>query len=159
MTKREAYELLKMLVGYYEMKMPSKFAMFIVQNKHIIEKNLESLLETVKPSQRFMLYEQARIALLKKYADKDAEGKPMIRDKVFVIKGNKEKFEAELEELQSNYSDILEEAKSKNSITEKILDEEADIELKKINLVDIPDRILSPREMELFSKLSIIDDI
>jgi len=157
MTKREAYELLKMLVGYYEMKMPTKFAMFIVQNKHIIEKNLESLLETVKPSKRFMLYEQARITLLKKYADKDNAGKPMIQDKVYVLKGNKEKFDAEFGELQKNYSDILEEAKTKNKITEAILDEKAEIELKKVKLEDIPDRLLSPREMELFSKLGIIE--
>lgn len=156
MTKREAYELLKLLVSYYELKMPARFAMFIVQNKHIIEKNLEKLLETVKPSKRFMLYEQARIALLKKYADKDKEGKPLIQDKVFVIRGGKDKFEVEFGELQKNYGDILEEVKTKNKITEAILDEEADITLKRINLEDIPDRLLSPREIELFSKLGII---
>lgn len=160
MIKRDAYTLLQLLTMYYETKMPPKFALFTMQNKLTIEKDLKKLIDIMKPSKQFLLYEQGRITLLKKYCEKDINGNPIIRNNIYVVKKNKEKLEKELEELKSKYDDIdniLKESKEKNGIADKILNEETEIELAKIKLSEIPDRLLSPRDMELFNKLEIID--
>ncbi len=87
-----------------------------------ISKNIKAVLEEIKA------YNDTRTKTCEEYADKDKEGKPIIKDNKYIMSTEKE--------VQLN--DEL----------GKLLNEDVDIQIKKIKLNDIDKAGLSPMELD-----------
>jgi len=131
------------------------FTYALVKNTEIIRIEIKAILAVFEPSEAFKEYDDKRIELCKKYADKDEKGEPI---KVPIEEGsnivrfimsteNKELFDAELKILNEcnkyNIDTRNEEVESFN----KILDTEADIKLEQVSMADVPADI-SGEELE-----------
>lgn len=87
-----------------------------------ISKNIKSILEEIKT------YNDTRTKMCEEYADKDKEGKPIIKDNKYIMSTEKE--------IQLNEE------------LGKLLDEDVDIQIKKVTLADINKAGLSPLELD-----------
>ena len=87
-----------------------------------ISKNIKSILEEIKT------YNDTRTKMCEEYADKDKEGKPIIKDNKYIMSTEKE--------IQLNEE------------LGKLLDEDVDIQIKKDTLADINKAGLSPLELD-----------
>ena len=87
-----------------------------------ISKNIKSILEEIKT------YNDTRTKMCEEYADKDKEGKPIIKDNKYIMSTEKE--------IQLNEE------------LGKLLDEDVDIQIKKVSLEDINKAGLSPLELD-----------
>lgn len=87
-----------------------------------ISKNIKSILEEIKT------YNDTRTKMCEEYADKAKDGKPIIKDNKYIMSTEKEiKLNEELG---------------------KLLDEDVDIQIKKVTLEDINKAGLSPLELD-----------
>ncbi len=87
-----------------------------------ISKNIKAILEEIKT------YNDTRTKMCEEYADKDKEGKPIIKDNKYIMSTEKE--------IQLNEE------------LGKLLNEDVDIQIKKVSLVDINKAGLSPLELD-----------
>lgn len=87
-----------------------------------ISKNIKSILEEIKT------YNDTRTKMCEEYADKDTEGKPIIKDNKYIMSTEKE--------IQLNEE------------LGKLLNEDVDIQIKKVTLADINKAGLSPLELD-----------
>lgn len=87
-----------------------------------ISKNIKAILEEIKT------YNDTRTKMCEEYADKAKDGKPIIKDNKYIMSTEKEiKLNEELG---------------------KLLDEDVDIQIKKVTLEDINKAGLSPLELD-----------
>lgn len=137
----------------------------VIKNKKILEKEKELLDEYRKPSEKFMEYENKRIELCKKYANKDEKGNVLFDD-VIDLQGNRNKefsglrdnqeFQEKFKLLIDDYKDELEEENKKLNYYENIIkNEEIETPLNKIK-TKIPNGIISGKDMEFL--LEMIDE-
>ena len=105
-----------------------KFAYAIAKNIRLIRAEVE-LLEKAK-SEKYKEYDNKRLELAKKHAQKDDKGNPQIVNNSYILE-NQEVFNDEFEILKKEYESEIKEY-------EDLLNTENDIKLYKIKLVDIP---------------------
>ncbi len=137
-----------------------RFAYAVSKNIHKIKPHIESLQDSVKPSEEFQKYDKERLELAEKHAKKNKDGQP---NKITDLDNNtqsydienEEKFQKELKKLQSKYKDALEEREKQIEKYKELLQEEADVELYKIKVEDLPEDITPQQMTNLFM---IIDD-
>ena len=114
-----------------------KFAYTVIKNKKKIEEEIKLLEEVVKASEGFSIYEQQRIQLCELHCEKDENGRPVISENKYKIL-DVEKFDGELGQLKDKYmSDILERERQINEYN-RMLEEDIDINLSKLDFNDIP---------------------
>ena len=124
------------------LKTTAKFAYGIARNKGIINNEAEAIKEMEKPIGEF---EKERIALCKKYAEKDEKGTLLkeIDEKtgqeVFKGLNDNEAFTTKLTALREKYNPRFDEIN-------KILKEDIEFSFYMINLSEVPDDI-TPRQM------------
>ncbi|MBD3260093.1 MAG: hypothetical protein GF334_00145 [Candidatus Altiarchaeales archaeon] len=123
-------------------KLSRRFAYGIAKNSRRIKDEVESIQEAMKPVSE---YEQKRIDLCKKYADKDDEGNPILKDNVYQGLRDNEEFRKEIDALSDEYEKSIEGVNT-------ILSEETAIDFYEIPLDDFPEQI-SVGEMEVLLPL------
>jgi len=134
-----------------------KFAYAISKNKKMLKDEIESLQEIIKPSKEIEEYERKRINLCEKYAEKDKNNKPIIEDNRYkFINDDKDKFEKDIKILMDENKELLEKQNKKNEEYLKLLEEDIEINLYKINKSDIPEKI-TPRQLDYIIDLIIED--
>ncbi len=132
-----------------------KFAYAVSKNIHKIKPHIESLQESVKPTEEFQKYDKERAELAEKHAKKNKEGKPITNTNLdnntqsYEIE-NEEKFQKELEKLQKKYKGALDERESQIEKYKELLQEEADVELYTIKVKDLPEDITPEKLTNLF---------
>ena len=145
MKRRDLYTHLQSLETVKDLK-GVKFAYSIIKNKKKIEEEIKLFEEVIKPSSAYEEYERKRIVLCEIHAEKDTEGRPVVvGDKYKLI--DIDIFNAELEKLKGGYQDIIEERISQINEYNKVLDEDIDIDILKINFNDLPSDI-TPKQLE-----------
>jgi hypothetical protein len=143
-------ELYKILSGLNELSNAKgvKFAYAVLKNKKAIGKELE-ILEELKKSSEFAIllkkeqeFQKKRLELCNKYAKKDKDGKPEIKDDEFVME-NKDEWSKIFDDLKKkeNYDEIEKEIKKKQKEFNSLLEEEVEIESHKIKQIDLPNEI------------------
>lgn len=105
-----------------------KFAYAIAKNIRLIQAEVK-LLEEAK-SEKYKEYDNKRLELAKKHAQKDAQGNSLIINNSYILE-NQEVFDAELEVLKKKYEAEIKEY-------EDLLDTENELKLHKIKLSDVP---------------------
>ena len=134
---------------------PAKFRYFIIKNRKIIGSEIDALTALVTPDPEYQEYETKRISLATELSDKDAQGKPKIDGKNFVIETHKEKFAESMASLKESYKDQIAVFQSKIDKYNSELDVEIDFDGYKIKIDEVPDYVTTP-VIELFDKLNLI---
>lgn len=118
-----------------------KFTYALTKNKKLIRTEIESIQESLKPSDKFREFEEKRIELCNDMSKKDENGSPIIiNDREFDIE-DMDKFTKKLEELKKEYKDVISKETEKNKQAIEMLEEDVDIELTQIGLDYFPEGI------------------
>lgn len=124
-----------------QVKGSCKFAYGVAKNKKILDDEASLMRTGIAPKKEFMDYENKRVVLCEKHADKDNDGKPIIVNNLYQGLDANEKFQKEMKKLaEDNEKAISDRQKQIDSFNE-MLKEECEIELWQIKLEDIPDGI------------------
>lgn len=134
-----------------------KFNYWLAKTRTKLKGEIEAIKEAIKYDDDFIKYQNERIALCEKYAKKDKEGNPIIKNNNFII-DNEEDFEKEIEALKQKYSETIKKAEERTKEIEQFLETTTDTQIPQININDIPDNAFSPEEIELLIELNIITE-
>jgi hypothetical protein len=132
-----------------------KFSYLVAKNKVAMKDEIEALEEVSKSSEEFKVYEDARIKLAQKYADKNEDGSTKIQDNNFVLTINAEVFQKEFDKLKNKYKDTVADRDKQVKEFEELLEGTVVFEGTKINFGDIPASI-DPATMECFILADLI---
>lgn len=136
MKRRDLYAYIDALSNVTELK-GVKFAYTVIKNKKKIEEEIKLLEEVVKASEGFSIYEGERIRLCELHCEKDDNGVPVISEQKYKII-DVEKFDTELNTLKEKFMTVILERERQINEYNKMLDENIEINLSKIDYVDIP---------------------
>lgn len=129
-----------------------KFAFTILKNKKIIEHKVEEekdiFAKVLEMSERFKEFEEKRVSLCVKYSTKDENGNPITTNEQYDIV-DKDAFKNEYIPLMDEYKDDLEARNKQMQEYENLLDEEIEIEFKKVDFNDLPEDLTSKQLEEL----------
>jgi len=126
----------------------AKFTYGLLKNIDLLEKEVKSVMEMSKPSEEFLVYDKARIALCETHAKKDANGEIAKKE----VQPNSGQFEYDIdttskvwidaiEELKVTYKEAIDIRDEQLKTYNELLSAESDIVLSKIALSDIPNDI------------------
>jgi len=145
MKNKDLFELREALndVDYIKGKV---FAFAVFKNKQILDREIEAINAIKKdPGEDYIKYEQERTNLCALHSEKDENGNPILEylpngQQSFKIADMK-KFEEEYSKLAERNKELLESIAENKKEFEEFLEKEADVELKKISIDDLPDDI------------------
>jgi hypothetical protein len=136
MKRKNLYTYIQALAELADLK-GVKFAYAVIKNKKKIEEEIKIIEETIKPSDDFSKYEQERIQICVVNSEKKEDGSAVIVDNKYKII-DMEKFNTELEELRSNYTDTIKDRESQIADYNNLLEEDLDMTFFKIGENDLP---------------------
>lgn len=119
-----------------------KFAYGINKNRKAIERELETLQEAIKASDKYTEYDKKRIELCEKHAVKDDNGKAKMENNEYVIT-DKDAFDKEIDTLRAKYKDAIDEREAQLKEFSELLKKESDFVPFKIAFEDVPEDITS----------------
>jgi len=131
-----------------------KFVYAVAKNLDILNREIKIIQETFKFSKDFQKYDLERVELAKKFSKKDKDGKDVVVNNAFVLEDEKG-FRKELEILKKSNKKVIEIREKQVEDLNKLLEEESNIKLHKIQKEDIPENITGS---QLFNILSIINE-
>jgi len=145
MKNRDLFDYRKELnnVDYLKGK---KFAFAVFKNKQLLDSELEAINSVKKiPNDEYTKFEQERTDLCVKHSEKDDNGAPKFNkgqngEQSFQIK-EMELFQTDYTVLSEKYKTTLEEVEENRKEFEEFLDNEAEVEFKKVDIDDLPDDI------------------
>jgi antirestriction protein len=117
-----------------------KFAYILSKNKAVIEPELNAVREASKVADNFNEFEKERIELNEKYAVKDKDGKPVIKEENYQI-SDKVAFDKELNKLKEKHKEAIEERENQVKEVDELQKEEIELELREIPLDIVPQDI------------------
>ena len=116
----------------------------INKNSEKIESHLTSLEKLIKPTDKFIEYDQKRVAIVEKYAEKDEHGQPIIQknpNEGDTYKVDPEVVKPEVEELDKEYKEVLEERQEQMKQYLEILNDEHTIEVHMVDMSNVPEDV------------------
>lgn len=142
--------------GMKHQKQSVKFSYFVAKNKVLLKGEVDALNEAQAASEAFKAYDQKRADLAAEMADRiPGTDQPMVNDGQYVIKERKEEFDKQLEEIKTQFKDVIEERTKQLESIRELLDEEVKFDGYKIQMDNIPDSI-EPNIMEAFIVTDLI---
>jgi hypothetical protein len=115
-----------------------KFSYFVAKNRITVKGEIDAINEAQEAAEAFKAYDTDRGKLAEKYADKDENKKPVIKDNQYVITEKRDDFEKELEKLKKKYSKVIKERQEQLNKLRDFLNEEVDFNGYQIRLEDLP---------------------
>jgi hypothetical protein len=154
MLLKEASDLYQALdQNFFKDLKGAKFNYAMVRNKSILKSELALVESAFKASEKYFQYDSKRVDLLKKYAEKDEKGNPVIESNNFKLLPEEEKkFLDELNVVKEEFADALKEREKQSQEFNKLLDEPISFELHMISLDIIPDEV-TKEQMEILMPL------
>lgn len=136
-----------------------KFAFAVLKNRKRIETQIEGDKEIFEkiltPPDEFKDFETKRIELCVLHSDKDENGTPIIKDDQYVIK-DLNLFNVELDKISETYKDVIEERKKQVDEYNSLMEEDLELEFKKVSVDDLPDEI-SEKQLRNIEFMIILD--
>lgn len=145
MKKKDIIRLYNGLQDVKKIQGNQKYFYGIVINLKKLEPIIEVLKEVQQPSEGYLKYATEHQELLKKHANKDEKGKPVIVNQQYQI-DDMETFEKESKKLQKKHEEAIKEHEAKGEEMKTILEEEETIELHKVAFEHFPD--MTPEQFE-----------
>jgi len=100
------------------------------------------LIEAMQPSDDYSEYENARNEIIKKYADKDSDGKIITKDGAIRLSdGLVDHCKKAIIEIEDKYKEVLDKRDKDYENFEKILDETIAVEVETVEWEFVPDTI------------------
>ena len=126
-----------------------------------LQRHIDSLEESIKPSDLFKKFEQEKNQLLLKYSEKDDKGDVVFEDEqktqVKIKDDEQEEFNEEFGKLIEEYDEVLKERDKQLKEFDRLIREEAvEIKVPELTLDDIPEDI-DTKTMTSLVKLGIIN--
>ena len=140
MKKRELFTMSRIMGELKNAKTSVKFAYGLSKNRKMVDIELDAIKEIAEPTAEVKGYEEARVNICERFAEKDEAARPKIVEGNYVIeeKGRKT-FEKQLAKLKDDHKTVLDEHAEKMKGVELILDEEVDTQWYKIKMDLFPE--------------------
>ena len=124
-----------------------KFAFAMVKNKRKIKSELEILQESIKPDAKFQDYDQKRVFVCEKFADKD-KGRPKMENNQYIFsKESRVKFDKEMTKLNKDNKDLIDKRQKQLTEFNGLMDDESDFVPFQVKLEEVPGGI-TPNQMD-----------
>lgn len=111
----------------------------IIKNMKLLEAEIESIQKTLKSDEQFEEFEKKRVELLDKYGLK-RNGNFVLENNQVVLK-DAEGFDKEFSVIQEQYADVISSRLKQLKEYSELLQQENDIQLKKIDISWMPEDI------------------
>lgn len=134
-----------------------RFSYFLAKNKVALKPEIEAFEQAQKPSEAYIEFENKRIELAQKHADKDASGNPKIHNGQYVIFDSKTEFEGDIKKLKTKFKTSIEEREKQLVEYVKMLDENVDFPLTRIKFDQLPKQI-EAQFLEIFLEAGVVED-
>ena len=138
MTKQELLELWQGLPALANLR-GFKLGYAVARTKAKLRHEIEALDEALKPDKDFQAYEEKRLQLCRKYAQKDAQGNPIIQGDQFMFGENRGGFDAEMVPLSEEFAQAIEDRRKQVEDYQDSLRGPIEIEVHQIGLEDVPE--------------------
>ena len=147
MKNRELFELINKLDTLKNLS-GAIFSYKIISNKKSILNHYQTYEEMIKPSEEYKQYDKQRISLCDKYADVGDDGKVIINNNAYQITQFLSQFNEELIVLNNENLPILTEYANQMRNGRDFLEQDAEVELKLINIEELP-KDINVEQMEV----------
>lgn len=114
-----------------------KFAYAVAKNLVEIKKKVKELQDIKKPTKEYKKFDEKRIKLAEKFADKGQDGKPLIANRNYVIIGKKKEWDKAFKEFSKENKKVLDAYKKQLNDYNKALEKEFEVDIYKINKEDL----------------------
>lgn len=152
-SRSEIIELFNKLVDMQNIK-GTKFSFFINTNLSVLQNLMHEFELKLTPSEEYKKWESVRTSLCETFANKDKDGKPIIKNQKYII-GNELIFNKELEKLKFGYTTAIKEHEDKlKKFRETLTTAKENVELNTINRDDLPND-LTANQLHIFDFLII----
>jgi len=142
MTRKQYIELFAALKSVQSLIGSPTFSYAVAMNLHTLEKEIKALEAVYKGKVIHKEYDDAELAVIHSYCEKDEKGKPIQKNGTFkILEDEMKEFKHALDEVYVTFS---EEKKEYDAFEEKaraLLEEEITIELLTISKDDLPKEI------------------
>lgn len=127
-----------------------KFGYTVARNLRIITPVIDDLQKSLEPTEKYNKYDEARAKLAEKHADKDENGKAIIKNNTYTVTENKKIFEKEINALQVEHAEAFKEREQQIEDYKKLLQEETKLDLFKVKFSELPNEITANEIDALF---------
>ena len=156
-TKRDLLNLYNGMCSLEGRQFSVKFSYFIAKNKVAIRDEITALDEARRVSNEFKLYDDERVELARKFADKSDDGSAKVHDNSFIITKLLDGFQKNLSKLREKHTKAIEKREKQIEDFENLLNETATFEKFQVEFDDIPPTI-EPSILEGFILADLIID-
>lgn len=115
-----------------------KFVYAMSKNMKALQAEIDSLQKAMEMTDEFKKFEDARIALINKYAEKDDKGVVKITNNEYIIGENKAVFDAEFETLRQANQAAFDARQEQIKQYTELLKTDCNVTLFKVKLDDVP---------------------
>lgn len=136
MTKQEALTIYQTLNGMSAFT-GVKFTYAIAKNLSLLKSDIEALQKSLEPTEEYQKFDKERMELVKKYAQKDEKGNPVVQGTQYVLEDEKA-FDKGFEALKKKNSELVKERSKQLIEYQELLKTESTVVLHKVNLNDCP---------------------
>jgi len=116
-----------------------KLGYAVARTKAKLKVEIVALEEALKPDADFQKYEEKRLDLCRKYAQKDPQGNPVVSGNEFVFGENREAFDAGMAPLQEEFAGAIEDRKKQIEDYQASMKETLSVEVHQIAPEDVPE--------------------
>jgi hypothetical protein len=133
-----------------------KFSYFIARNNKLVKEEVEIWQKMILPAGKFKEYEDKRMDMIKKFAEKQSNGIYKIENGEYIIVPEKQKdFDKEIEKLKKRYKKALDEReKQMKDFDDSLENLDVDLKFSTIDIKDMPEEI-TPLQVEAFIELIV----
>ena len=117
-----------------------RFAYAMAKNKSALKRELESLQEAIKMSDKFTEYEKKRVELCEQHSEKDDTGKAKLENNEYVIL-SKAQFNKELDKMRKEHKDTLDERTAQIKEFNELLKKESEFKPYMVAYESVPEDI------------------
>lgn len=142
------YEVLDLVeafnvIGRMGIESNKKFSYAIILNDEAIKSRVKAITEIAKPSEDYIEYETKRNDIIREYGSKDANGNIILTDDRWVNFDDdvKEKAISLINDLNKEYSTVIDKRNNDIDDYNAILEEEHEYDITMVSLDDVPDDV------------------
>lgn len=123
-----------------------KFHYALLKNLDLLQKEIDLIQSKSKPSDKFLEYEKARVALCEAYCAKDDKGENLKREIgngqfEYDIDTTSEEWKTAIEKLKSENAELINERDHQVEMFNQMLDVESSVKFHTIKIDDLPSEV------------------
>lgn len=128
-----------------------KFSYAVAKNLVEIKKKVKELQDIKEPTKEYKKFDEKRIKLAEKFADKGQDGKSLIANRNYVIIGKKKEWDKAFKEFSKENKKVLDAYKKQLNDYNKALEKEFEVEVFKIKQEDMSEDITANQRIGLMA--------